>query len=84
MIRVEAENAGREKIVRYYHMDQKTGFGGGPFLAHIGLLDAIRIDRVDVAWPATHCTAPYHADLARVNVLDEAPCLAAPSGTAVP
>jgi hypothetical protein len=37
-IRVRAENARGQEIVRYYQMDNKTGFGGAPLLAHIGLM----------------------------------------------
>jgi hypothetical protein len=74
-IKVVAENAKDQEIVRYYSMDNKTGFGSGPFVAQIGLMDAIRIKRTEVFWPATHCTQPYVVELRKLNVLDEAPCL---------
>jgi hypothetical protein len=73
-IRVTAENAENEEIVRYYHMDQKTGFGSAPLLAHIGLMNAVRIKNVQVTWPASNCKATYSAELAHVNVLDESAC----------
>src|SRR5205823_1732041 len=74
MIRVQAENAKKQEILRYYYMDQKTGFGGGPFLAHIGLSDAVKINNVEVTWPASHCKAMYEARLGELNVLDEEKC----------
>lgn len=74
MIRVQAENAKKEEIVRYYYMDQKTGFGGGPFLAHIGLSDAIKIGSVQVTWPSTRCKASYAAAIKKLNILDENKC----------
>jgi len=76
-IRVRAENARGQEIVRYYNMDTKTGFGGAPLLAHIGLMDAVRIREVEVFWPASKCKAIYTAVLERLNVLDEAACGAA-------
>jgi hypothetical protein len=75
MIRVEAENVKGENILRYYFMDQKTGFGGGPFLAHIGLADAIRIKRVEVTWPTSNCKASYNdVRIGELNMLDENKC----------
>jgi len=72
--RVRAENAGGEPIVRYYHMDNKTGFGSAPVLAHVGLMDAVKIDGVDVQWPVSRCSRTYSAALEQMNVLDEADC----------
>lgn len=71
---VRAENRGGQEIVRYYQMDNKTGFGGAPLLAHIGLMDAVRIQDVEVFWPASGCRATYRAELNRLNLLDEAAC----------
>jgi hypothetical protein len=73
-IRVRAVNAQQQSIVRYYHMDQKTGFGGAPFLAHVGLMNATRIEGVDVFWPASGCRVTYPAALERLNILDENAC----------
>lgn len=73
-ISVRAENRAGQEIVRYYQMDNKTGFGGAPLLAHIGLMDAVRIKDVEVFWPASRCQAVYKAELERLNLLDEAAC----------
>jgi hypothetical protein len=73
-IRVVAENAAGEEIVRTHHMDNKTGFGGSPLLAHIGLLNAVRIKAVEVFWPASRCRKVYPAKLETLNLLDEAEC----------
>jgi hypothetical protein len=73
-IRVRAENRKGQEIVRYYQMDNKTGFGGAPLLAHIGLMDAFRIKDVEVYWPASGCRATYRADRERLNLLDESAC----------
>jgi len=75
-IRVRAENARHEEIVRYYHMDNKSGFGSAPFLAHIGLMDAVKIQGVDVFWPVSGCKTTYPATLTTLNVLDENQCSA--------
>jgi hypothetical protein len=72
--RVRATNAAGQAIVRTYHMDNKTGFGGAPLLAHIGLMDATRIDGVEVFWPVSRCRKSYAARLETVNMLDEAEC----------
>ena len=74
MIHVSAVNARNDEITRYYYMDNKTGFGGGPLLAHIGLANAIRIKQVEVTWPASHCKAQYEATLGQLNLLDEEKC----------
>ena len=73
-IKVTAENQKQEEIVRYYLMDQKTGFGSGPYLAHIGLMNATRIKGVEVYWPASGCRKMYPAELGKLNVLDEQDC----------
>lgn len=76
-ITVEATNEAGETIRRHHLMDQGTGFGSGPYLAHVGLLDAVRIERVTVRWLGSGCVADYPAELERLNRLDEAECLAA-------
>jgi hypothetical protein len=55
-------------------MDNKSGFGSAPFLAHIGLMDAVSIQGVDVSWPVSGCKTTYQANLATLNVLDENQC----------
>lgn len=78
MIRVAARGAGGEPIVRTYHMDAKTGFGSAPYLAHIGLGAAVRIEEVEVRWPISGCRATYEVPLGAPGepprVLDEAVC----------
>ena len=73
-IRVIAENAAGDRIVRTYLMTNGTGFGSSPYLAHIGLLDASRILEVEVDWPASGCRQSYTATLDDLNVLDESEC----------
>jgi len=73
-IRVAAENQQHEEIVRYYRMDNKTGFGSAPYLAHIGLMNATRIQGVEVYWPVSRCRKIYRADLDKLNTLDEQDC----------
>jgi hypothetical protein len=74
-ITVHAVNQRGEAIVRTYLMDQKTGFGSPPFLAHIGLLDAVSIDSVEVFWPGSGRRCSYPAELDTLNRLDEAECV---------
>ncbi|HEX6201533.1 MAG TPA: VCBS repeat-containing protein [Thermoanaerobaculia bacterium] len=71
-LRVVARNAAGEEIVRHAVVDQRTGFGSAPFVAHVGLLDAVEIVGVDVAWPASRTVKRYPAELGRRVVLDEA------------
>jgi len=73
-IEVVAENRQPEEIVRYYQMDNKTGFGSAPYLAHIGLMNAVRIKYVEVFWPASGCRKIYQATLGQLNTLDEGDC----------
>jgi hypothetical protein len=70
-IKVTAENAKAETITRYYHMDNKTGFGSAPYLAHIGLMDAVCIKAVEVYWPVSRCRKTYPASINQLNILDE-------------
>ncbi len=73
-ITVVAEAADGAPIVRRYHMDNKTGFGSAPYLAHIGLLDAVRIREIEVFWPVSGCRHSYRAELNQLHHLDEAAC----------
>jgi hypothetical protein len=70
-IKVSAENAAGEEITRFYNMDNKTGFGSAPYLAHIGLMNAVRIKQVEVYWPVTKQWKSYRAKLNQLNLLDE-------------
>ncbi len=75
VIRVEAQDPSGEAIIRSHLMDNGTGFGSTPYLAHIGLMDADSIRRVEVAWPASGCRGLYEAQLGQLNWLDEEDCL---------
>jgi hypothetical protein len=77
-VKVVAENRAGEEIVRHSLIDQRTGFGGSPYLAHVGLMDARRVKGVEVYWPASGCRKVYAAELNRLNVLDEAACSQGP------
>jgi hypothetical protein len=74
-IKVMAENQRQEEIVRRYQMDNKTGFGSAPYLAHIGLMNATRIKGIEVYWPVSRCWKTYQAGLDKLNTLDEEDCL---------
>jgi hypothetical protein len=67
MIKVCAEPRDLEEITRFYHKDHKTGFGSAPYLAHIGLKNAIRIRQVDVYWPVTKRWKSYSAEIERIE-----------------
>ncbi|MDH3638746.1 MAG: FG-GAP-like repeat-containing protein [Gammaproteobacteria bacterium] len=73
-ITVNAVSADGDAIVRTYVMDHKTGFGSAPYLAHIGLLDAVSIRNTEVFWPVSDCRATYQAEINTLNVLDEQEC----------
>lgn len=70
-IKVVAENHRHEEIIRYYHMDNKTGLGSSPYLAHIGLMNAVRIRQVDVYWPVSKQWMSYPAQINQSILLDE-------------
>lgn len=70
-IKVTAANAAGQEIIRTYTMDQKTGFGSAPYLAHIGLMDATTIRSVDVRWPVSGKTKHYTAPLNALSELNE-------------
>lgn len=73
-IKVTAAAPDGDTIIRTYAMDNKTGFGSAPYLAHIGLLDATSILEVEVYWPVSGCRTAYSAELNALNLLDEAQC----------
>lgn len=73
-IKVTGENKNGEEIVRYALMDLHTGFGSSPYLAHVGLMDAVRIKHVEVDWPASGCKQTYAAELKKLITLDEVDC----------
>jgi hypothetical protein len=50
-IAVFARAADGGAIVRRFHVNGGTGFGSGPYVAHMGLMDAVRIERIEVLWP---------------------------------
>ncbi|HYL04930.1 MAG TPA: CRTAC1 family protein, partial [Thermoanaerobaculia bacterium] len=78
-LKITARRPDGRLIVRYRQMDNGTGFGSSPYLAHVGLMDAVAVSGVEVYWPASHCRRSYPAALDRLTVLDEADCLAGSS-----
>ncbi|MBX2798195.1 MAG: VCBS repeat-containing protein [Myxococcales bacterium] len=50
LIVVHASHANGSVGMRTYHMDNKTGFGSAPYLADIGLGDAVGVATVEVRW----------------------------------
>ncbi len=80
-ITVVAEAPDGSEIVRRAVMDNKTGFGSSPYLAHVGLLDARAVRRVEVYWPVSKCLGSYPATLNQLNVLDEDTCRSSPQET---
>jgi len=70
-IKVTAENQKGETIVRYALMSNGTGFGSSPYLAHVGLMNATRINKVEVYWPVSRHWKAYDAILDKLNTLDE-------------
>jgi hypothetical protein len=80
MIEVHAQAADGRRFVRTYHMDNKTGFGSAPYLAHVGLGRAAAIEGVRVTWLGSGCAGTYPATIDALNVLDEADCLKAAGG----
>ncbi|MDA8017068.1 MAG: VCBS repeat-containing protein [Thermoanaerobaculia bacterium] len=74
-ISIEARNADGEPIRRHHLMDNGTGFGSAPYLAHIGLLDAVVVERATVTWLGSGCVSDYEVELGRLQWLDESDCL---------
>ncbi|VAW95902.1 hypothetical protein MNBD_GAMMA21-1576 [hydrothermal vent metagenome] len=71
-IKVTATGKKGKKIIRHYHMDNKTGFGSAPYLAHIGLMDAVSIKTIEVSWPASRQKKVYNSvELNKLTILDE-------------
>ena len=70
-IRVFAKTASGEELVRRVYMHNNTGFGSAPYLAHIGLMDADTIERVEVQWPVSKTTKSYNVQIDSFHVLDE-------------
>jgi hypothetical protein len=60
-------------------MNNKTGFGSAPYLLHMGLGDASRLDRIVVNWPVSRCRQIYLARIDSINTLDEGACGSAPA-----
>ena len=52
-------------------MTNKTVFGSAPYLAHMGLADAIAVDRIEVIWPGKLSPKIYEAKLNGTVLLDE-------------
>ncbi len=70
-IKIVAHDRDGGEIVRYHHMNNKTGFGSAPYLAHVGLGAAVAIDRVEVRWPGEDRPRLYAAEPGRLHVLDQ-------------
>jgi hypothetical protein len=70
-IKLIAENERGEEIIRYYHMDNKTGFGSAPYLAHIGLMNAVTVKSASVYWPVSRQWRQYEVKLRSLTTLDE-------------
>ncbi len=70
-IKVTAINKGGEKRIRHYLMDNKSGFGSSPYLAHIGLYDSVEITDIEVRWPCTKKPQHYNGNIKALNLLKE-------------
>ena len=79
-IRVTAVDPAGAEITRRYHMDNKTGFGSAPYLAHVGLPGAVEIREIEVFWPASGCRGTYRGELGALLELDEADCIGETTG----
>ena len=75
-IKVTAHDQAGAPIVRQVLVDQKTSFGSGPYLMHIGLGKAVAVDEAEVYWPVSRCRKGYPVRIGELNVLDEAACAA--------
>ena len=71
-ITIQARNDRGETIVRRHLISNKTGFGSAPYVAHVGLMDATKIESVSVRWPVSQQTRVYQPTLRSLSVLDEA------------
>ncbi|MEQ1947920.1 MAG: CRTAC1 family protein [Bryobacteraceae bacterium] len=70
-LKITAVDSQGAKFARTYNMDGRTGFGSAPNLAHVGLLNAASIEKVEVHWPVSGKTVVYPAKLGNLNLLDE-------------
>lgn len=70
-IKVVSRNESGDLTPHYYYMTNKTVFGSAPYLAHMGLADAVAVERVEVTWPGKLSPAVYSAELNTTVVLDE-------------
>ena len=70
-IRVTARDDAGRAIVRHATIDTRTGFGSAPYLAHVGLLNAVAIERIEVRWPASGRVVAYPGEPGRTLVLEE-------------
>ena len=66
-----AQNEKGETSKRFYHVDNKTGFGSAPFLAHIGLGKATSVREVFVDWPVSQSRRKYSVNINNLSILDE-------------
>jgi len=72
MIKVVARQNGSEQdFIRYYHMDNHTGFGSAPYQAHIGLGQADVINRIEVCWPGKDVMRIYSGEINKHLLLQE-------------
>ncbi len=70
-IKVVSHNQAGRATSHYYYMTNKTVFGSAPYLAHMGLADAIAVDRIEVTWPGKLSPKIYEAKLNTTVLLDE-------------
>ncbi len=73
-IKVTALDAAGKPIVRYALVDQKTGFGSGPYQMQIGLGKAASVQGAEVYWPVSKCRHTYPVTMGGADVLDENAC----------
>ena len=72
-IRITADYEDGKKRDFFYLMDNKSGFGSAPYLAHVGVGKATRIDQVEVTWigPGGAHTTRHQATLNSKTILVE-------------
>ena len=70
-IKVVARDSKGREYIRFAVMNNKTGFGSTPYLAHIGLMQAIEVKYVDVTWPVSQSKKRYYPRLGELVTLDE-------------
>lgn len=74
LVRVHARTADGTPVVRSAIVDGKTGFGAGPYLAHVGLGEAVAVDHVEVRWMGSGCRSRHAVEIGTLQVLDERRC----------